>query len=601
MDKKKIITYLDGFRLKHSIIASAARVGEKLEELNDINVFPVADGDTGTNMAETMQSIADSAHNLEHDSFAEMSSAIADSALEGARGNSGVILAQFFQGLAEKVTGKKRVLPRDFAHAVEGAVAYAESAVSQPKEGTILTVMRDWASHIKEYAHTKNDFIDLLKGALARARVSLADTPKKLAVLRKAGVVDAGAQGFVHILEGMQEFLENGKLVALSAGSQVIDTIRHHAHHSEEAVLYQYCTQCMILGENIDRDHVKAQLTPLGDSLIVIGSRNKARIHIHSNHPQQVFEIAAQHGQVLRTKTEDMRAQLKTRAKKDNRTGIALVTDSTCDLPEEVLKQHQVRVVPVYLKIKDKTFIDRVEIQPEEFYRLFAASGGDISTSQPSPAGFAKTYQEAARSHRSIISIHLSRQLSGTLNGAQVAARSLKEPPPLEIIDARSLSAGLGLVVQEAARMISRGLTHQQVVEKVNEAITRLRFFVSIPSLKQLTKSGRVPKMKGWMGEFLHIKPVISFDPEGKVVEAAKVFGLAAVREKVYDLAVRHAAMLKNPRFGIAHVMNRPLAEAYRQRLTERFATDDIYIADASPALGAHVGFGACGIAIIGD
>jgi uncharacterized protein len=601
MDRKEIITYLDGFRLKHSIIASAARVGQKQDELNEINVFPVADGDTGTNMAETMQSIADSAHDFEHDSFAEMSSAIADSALEGARGNSGVILAQFFQGLADKVVGKKRVLPHEFAHAVEGAVTSAESAVSHPKEGTILTVMRDWAAHIKEHALVKNDYVDLLKGALARARVSLANTPKKLQVLRKAGVVDAGAQGFVHILEGMQEFLENGKLAAMSIGSQVIETIRHHTHHTEDAVLFQYCTQCLILGEEINRDHIKAQLTPLGDSLIVIGSRNKARIHIHSDHPQQVFEIAAKHGQVLRTKTEDMRAQLKKRAGMADRSGIALLTDSTCDLPEEVLKQYQVRVAPVYLKIKDKTFIDRVEIQPEEFYKLYAASGGDISTSQPSTAGFAKLFQEAAISHRSIISIHISRQLSGTLNGAQVAARSLKESLLFNIIDAQSTSVGLGLIVQEAARMISRGLTHQQVVEKVNEAITRLRFFVSIPSLKQLTKSGRVPKMKGWMGELLHIKPVISFDHEGKVVEAAKVFGLAAVREKVFDLAARHAATLKNPRFGIAHVMNRPLADSYRNRLIDRFKTDDIFITAASPALGAHVGFGACGIAIVGD
>jgi uncharacterized protein len=601
MDRKEIITYLDGFRLKHSIIASAARVGQKQEELNEINVFPVADGDTGTNMAETMQSIADSAHDLEHDSFAEMSSAIADSALEGARGNSGVILAQFFQGLAEKVVGKKQVLTHEFAHAVESAVAYAESAVSQPKEGTILTVMRDWAAHIKEYAIVKSDFIDLLKGALARARVSLADTPKKLKVLRKAGVVDAGAQGFVHILEGMQEFLENGKLAALSVGSQVMDTIRHHTHHAEDAVRYQFCTQCLILGEDINRDHLKAQLTPLGDSLIVIGSRIKARIHIHSDHPQQVFEIAARHGQVLRTKTEDMRAQLRNRAKADKRTGIALLTDSTCDLPEEVLKQYQVCVAPVFLKIKDKTFIDRVEIQPDEFYKLYAASGGDISTSQPSTAAFAKLFQEAACSHRSIIAIHLSRQLSGTINGARIAARSLNDTPTVDVIDSRSLSVGLGLIVQEAARLISRGLTHQQVVEKVNEAIKRLRFFVSIPSLKQLIKSGRVPKMKGWMGELLHIKPVISLDQEGKVVEAAKVFGQAAVREKVFELAASYAATLKNPRFAIAHVMNRPLAEAYRKRLVDRFATDDIFINDASPALGAHVGFGACGIAIVGD
>ena len=323
-------------------------------------------------------------------------------------------------------------------------------------------------------------------------------------------------------------------------------------------------------------------------------------MHIHSNDPQQVFEVAAQYGQVVTTKTEDMRAQVRRRSETERR-GIALVTDSTCDLPDEVLKQHQIRVVPVFLKIQDRTFVDRVEIQPEEFYRLYAESGGVISTSQPSTAGFAKVYQEAAEMHRSIISIHISSQISGTFNGAQVAARSLKRPVPFDVIDSRSTTVGLGLLVQEAARLIRRGLPQEQVVQSVSEAIGRLRFFVSIPSLKQLLKSGRIPKMKGWLGELLHIKPVISFDPDGKLLQVAKVVGLMAVRAKVYDLAARYAETVKNPRFGIAHVMNRPLAAAYRERLARQFATDDIYIVAASPALGAHVGFGACGIAVLGD
>ncbi|MDZ7370653.1 MAG: DegV family EDD domain-containing protein [candidate division KSB1 bacterium] len=600
-EKKPAITRLNGRQLKHSIIASAAKVEQKQEELNDINVFPVADGDTGTNMAETLRSIAERAHEVEHDSFSEVSSALADTALENARGNSGVILAQFFQGLAESSAGKDEVAPTDFAQAVEGAVAYAESAVSQPKEGTILTVMRDWAAHIKEHAHLKEDFVDLLKGALARARQSLSETPKKLQVLRKAGVVDAGAQGFVHLLEGIQEFLENGRFAALSFGSQVAEALRHHVHRTDEAVRFRYCTQCLILGEGIDRDHIKAQLTPLGDSLIVIGNPHKVRVHIHTNRPQEVFAIAARFGTVAKTKTEDMRAQVENKIGRPARSGIALITDSTCDLPEEVIKRHQIFVVPVHLKIKDRSFIDRVEIQPEEFYKLFAESGGVISTSQPTPAAFVKAYAEAAETRLSAIAVFLSGALSGTLNGGLNAVRSIEDKLRVDVVDSRSTSAGLGLIVQEAARLIERGFAHEEVLEKLTKLIPKLRFFVSIPSLKQLLKSGRVPKMKGWVAELLNIHPVISFNAEGRLVQAAKAFGRKALNEKVYRLTEEYAATLKNPRFGIAHVMNRPLAEEYRERLVRRFRTDDVFIVPASPALGAHVGFNACGIAVIGD
>ncbi len=601
MDKAKIIDYLDGIRFKHSIIASATKVEQNQQHLNDINVFPVPDGDTGTNMAETMRIIAAGAERSHHESFGDMSETIADSALEGARGNSGVILAQFFQGLAEKVAGKAQVATHEFASAVHNAVDVAHAAISNPKEGTILTVMRDWANHIKEHAHIKTDFIDLLKSGLASAKQSLADTPKKLKALKKAGVVDAGAEGFVNMLEGMLDFLENGKIAAMAVGSQVMDKVKHHTHSAEEAAKYQFCTQCFIKGDDIDRDDMKEKLSAFGDSLIVIGTKNKARIHIHSNNPDGVFALVEEYGEIVQTKVEDMRAQFEKKLKKQTKLGIALVTDSTCDLPEKVLRDANVHVVPLHLKIRDKSFIDRVEIQPDEFYQLYAASGGEISTSQPSISSFAEVYRRVVENYESVISMHITQHLSGTINGARVAATPFMRKTQIDIIDAHSTTVGLGLIVQEATRLVQQGVAHSAIVEKLRAAVQNMRFFVSIPSLKQAIKSGRIPKAKGIIGSILNVKPVISFDSEGKVYQAAKVIGLEKVRQKVYDLAESYARTISNPRFGIAHVMSPDLAERYKNDLQERFNTDDIFITAASPALGAHVGFGACAIAVLGD
>ncbi len=209
------IKYLNGIRFKRFIIHSAQRINQTEQYLNDINVFPVADGDTGTNMAATMNSIVKEIKKCKESSFARISSIIADSALTGARGNSGAILAQFFQGLAEATKDKVRLSTETFAQAATKAAEQARNAISNPQEGTIITVMKDWANHLTEHAPNTPDFVELFKKALSKAKDSLAQTPDKLLILKKAGVVDAGAQGFVNILEGIVSFIEYGKIKSL--------------------------------------------------------------------------------------------------------------------------------------------------------------------------------------------------------------------------------------------------------------------------------------------------------------------------------------------------------------------------------------------------
>jgi len=206
------ISYIDGNLLKHGIIAGARRVIQMQENLNRINVFPVPDNDTGTNMALTLQSVTEGVISCRDNTIAGMSKCLADSALMGARGNSGAILAQFFQGLAECFKGKLKVTCKHFGEAAQWAKKYAYEAISDPKEGTILTVMHDWAEQIKNQCHKTHDFLELLGDALRAAQRSLKETPKKLKILSKAGVVDAGAQGFVHMLEGIFHFMESGKI-----------------------------------------------------------------------------------------------------------------------------------------------------------------------------------------------------------------------------------------------------------------------------------------------------------------------------------------------------------------------------------------------------
>jgi len=572
------------------------------ESLNNINVFPVADADTGTNMAATMRSIAQAAETCHDKSFTGISNAIAESALLGARGNSGVILAQFFYGFAQATKGKLRLSTQAFALAVADAAERAREALSNPKDGTILTVMKDWAAHLTEHAEKKRDFVELLKESLHRAKESLAETPKKLKVLQKAGVVDAGAQGFVHIIEGLVDFIESGKIAALKTSSHVVEKIRHfHFHKVDEEILHQYCTECLIEGTSLDRKTLHERLQALGDSLIVVGSERKMRVHIHTNQPDEVFAIAKSMGTLAQTKIEDMRKQNKDARSLAPETGIALVTDSTCDLPAELLEKYNVNVVPVQLMIGDQSHLDRLEIKPQDFYQVLQNSTERLATSQPSPAQFVQAYDRLTSQYESIIGLHISQQLSGTLNGSRQAAKSYESQQRIDILDSKTTSAALGLLVAEAGKLIEQGLAHEEILRRLRIAVENVRIFVSVPTLKYVIRSGRLNRTKGLLGTLLNLKPVLTINPEGKVTEAAKVIGSKRVFQKTLELADQFAMTVRNPRFGIVHVLNVPMAEWYAGELKKRFKVQDTFITDASPALGVHTGIGSVAIAVLGD
>ena len=187
------IKYLDGDRLYYAFLIGGNAVIKDKNYLNKINFFPVPDSDTGTNMASTMESIV-------------------DAALSGARGNSGLIFAQFLYGIGERIKNVKRISPSLFGESVKEAVKYAYKAIVSPVEGTMLTVMKDWAEAVYQRRKEKKDFAELLSHSLQVAEKSLKETPKKLAVLARAGVVDAGAKGFVDFLEGITNFIKRGRL-----------------------------------------------------------------------------------------------------------------------------------------------------------------------------------------------------------------------------------------------------------------------------------------------------------------------------------------------------------------------------------------------------
>ncbi|HKD10520.1 MAG TPA: DegV family protein [Thermoanaerobaculia bacterium] len=593
------VGYLDGYRLSRSVIAGARFVADRAEGLNKINVFPVPDGDTGTNFASTLQKIAAGIARLRLRNVHEMSRRLADAAVGGARGNSGAILAQFFCGFSEGLPDRPRISTADFGPAVVRAAESAYSAIARPVEGTILTVVRDWAAAVQKRAEKVADFGELLPASLHDARQSLENTPRQMKALAKAGVVDAGAQGFVYLLEGIVKYLREAARRSLPEAppEEVKAAI---FDKTPENILFRFCTEALLEGDAIDRDALRREAALLGDSIVIAGGANRLRLHVHTNEPEKLFEVVGRLADVAETKVEDMHAQHQTRFDKNRALRVGVVTDSTCDLPQTLLEELGIGVVPVRVFFGSENYLDKVTLAPSEFYARFAVTDEAPKTSQPPPADFTQVYGNVAAHAGSIVSIHLSAAVSGTYQAAIVGARKV-EKTRFEHVDSRNVSVGLGLIVRAAAEAAAAGKSVEEVTRVAREASERTRVYIAVPTLEHLVRGGRVSAARGFVARLLGILPVLTLSGEGAAEAVAKARGFEAARRKMMELLFAAAASGSGAvrRFGVAHCDAPDLAEDLARQIRTRFPESDVLIVECGPALGAHGGPGAVATAVL--
>jgi len=592
---------LNSESLRKLIIAGAHRVIAHRDHLDRINVFPVPDKDTGTNLTLTMRAVL---KGLQQPlpSLAAVSSTVATSALSGAQGNSGVIFAQFFQGLREEIADSVHVSMQRFAQALRCAANRAREALAQPVEGTILTVISDVAEHLLRQADRMPDFRALLDEGLTIARQSLEKTTDRLAELKKAGVVDAGALGFVLFLEGIRDFFH--------FGSQDSDSVELSQDEKIDApkpapfqVSFRYCTEAVVWGEDIDKKEVIERLTTLGDSVVVAGDRKEIHAHVHSNVPAYVLELLSQYGTIASQKVEDMLASIDVSEGTVNpseRSGIALVTDSVCDLPIGFLTQERIHVVPVRVVFGDDPLLDRVDITPTQFYRRLQTAEGFPKTSQPKPADFLTLYRHLANTYSNILSIHLSAEVSGTWQSATVAARQVSNDTgvPIAVIDSRSASAAEGLIVWATAQAVKAGMSAAKCTAITNHASRNTDVFVYVPSIEYFVRGGRLSPLQGRIAKLLRLLPVLTIK-DGNLAPAAKVIGRRSARKHVLRNVLRIAQGMQRPMFIISHSAALDLAEQARSDILRRFPGTQVWITDTAPAIGSHAGPGGLAVAVL--
>jgi DegV family protein with EDD domain len=586
-------TQLSGDSFASALISGIHRVIDDQELLNQINVFPVPDGDTGTNLSLSLGAALPVLQQSNEKHLGTLLAALADALLDGARGNSGAIMAQFFQGMSDSAGDLSRFTPYTFAKAVSMGNDYAHDAMSNPREGTILSVIDAFACSLAEHVKNSKDgsVATLVRKALEHARAALAETQEQLEVLRKAGVVDAGAKGFVDLVDGMSEYLSTGHIVAEPDLSLLrIEAPLVTAGSSLESG-YRFCTECIVTNVDINRRKLREALAELGDSLVLAGTKRKAKIHIHVDEPELVFDVARRFGEISAEKADDMRRQ-QTSSHDANRR-FAVITDSAADIPDEDMERLDIHMVPCRIQFGDRGYLDKVSITADEFFEELRSNPSHPTTSQPAPGDFRRQYQFLASHFADVLSINLTGKASGTLEAARSAAERVNAHGQVHVINSRNASLGQGLLVVAAAEYAKAGFGVQDAIAAVERLIPETRTYGLLKDLRFAVRGGRVPRWVKTIADLLRATAIIRTVPDGRVASGTFLFGRRNRIKRFARYVARKTPAADALDVAIGHAVCPDDALELERALRKRF--DNIHrttITDIGAALGVHGGPG---------
>ncbi len=438
--------------------AASTRLNKQAEYVNSLNVFPVPDGDTGTNMGMTIENGAKEVADKSASTVGEVAAIFAKGLLMGARGNSGVITSQLFRGFSQSVKGKDELDGQALSLAFQSGVEVAYKAVMKPVEGTILTVSRGAAIGARKKAEVTNDAVEVMKAALEGAKAALAKTPDMLPVLKEVGVVDSGGQGLVFIYEGFLsaltgEYIASEDFQATPATMSQMINAEHHksvaGHVATEDITFGYCTEIMVAlkqgptyVKDFDYDEFRNYLNELGDSLLVVNDDEIVKVHVHTEDPGLVMQEGLKYGSLVKVKVDNMRNQHEAQLKKE----------------EKATKPAE-----------EKEYAIIAVVAGEGFAEIFKAQGVDYiisggQTMNPSTEDFIKAVDQV--NARNIIFLPNNKNI---FMAAQSAAEVLEQPTT--VIETRTLPQGLtSLLAFDSGKTIEEN--HERMTAALSDVVS---------------------------------------------------------------------------------------------------------------------------------
>jgi len=571
----KPVFEIDGRILFYAFQAGGKKILQQQSEINRINVFPVNDKDTVNYIAEA--------------------------ALIGARGNSGIIFAQFLYGMSRETENKGIITVSEFVNSIRKSIPYMYEAVANPVEGTMLTVIKEWSDFIFSKQNAITDFRKMIIESLETLHTSLLETRLRLSVLKKNNLVDAGAKGFVVFIEGIIDFIRTKNIRAFVTQTSENISFIHTDEQEDEVINFRFCTEAILKDIHVTKAYLQNYLSEYGDSIVVAGSESLCRIHVHTDKPAELFYTLKDFGTITLQKVDDMIRQHE--AVTHRKWNIALVTDSTCDLSKELMEYYQIYMLPLNINFGDNHFLDKVTITPDHFYNLLDSSSDFPKTSQINERSFTNLYSHLASHYDAIISVHLTGQFSGTyLNSVKAAEKITAEfNKPISVIDSKNVSGALGLIVLRVAQSIKAGVPLKKIIEDIDIWKKNAKIFVSVKDLRYMVKGGRVSKQKGFIANMLGINPIVSMDSNGKSVLFGQTFSQQANITKVMNHIEKISSGKTIWNYVILHAHNLSGTQIYTEKMRLLTGKEPVSVVDISPVIGMNAGSGTIAVSLLFD
>ncbi len=587
--QEKVVIEIGIEDFKQMMLAATKKIVLHQEEINRINVFPIADKDTGYNLAATLLGVEGVISQKTYPTFRELTKDIKEAAMINARGNAGMIYTGYLIEVLDRIKHLELIDAFHLGLALKSGIEASRSSVAEPVEGTILDVIKVVGdkTYILAKSEKEKNIIKILEEAHKVSEIALKETKEKLKVLKENDVVDAGALGFVKILEA---WIESLKGVPISAKIEEVSSPLIQSE--EEKLKYQYeVVLSFKKGKEIETEKLKEELALLGDSLEILELGNKIKLHIHTNQPEEIQE-KFKNLPDFEVRVEDMEKQMRLVKKP-----LGLIVDEVADLPKEFLEKYEITEVPFTTRFPEGEVITSKEEIYSKMRNVLKTGRPLPTTSAPSFKVFLSSYKMALEKFEKILIITVSSKLSGTYSSARIARSIFKKPTKLNIyvFDCNTAEVGEGLVAMRAQELISQGKNMEEVLEKLKKLCPQINLLAYIDDFRYVVRGGRLKLPK------IFIKPASLIQKigiqflvglkNGKI----KLFGIGFGKNKA-KMLVREISRQKKGkeiRVAIAHADREKDAELLKKELETMPGVRVLFVSSVSPVVGTHTGPGA--------
>lgn len=559
------------------MLLSYQRIGDNEKEINKINVFPVPDQDTGTNMVKTLLGVKEAIEDKEFKDLSAISEAALDGALTSAQGNAGVIYTGFLAGFLPQLN-KNPVDAKKLAIAFTRGAERARRSIQNPKEGTILDVIDECSQTLEKESERETDLINIFKRLTENAKEALLATREKMEIFRKANVVDAGGMAFLVIMESYLEVLEGEKRKEVKKEEKPSEKIKRFV----QTLSNRYEVVALIQNPKFDEETFRHKLKNLGNCLDIVKVKDKMKIHIHTDYPDEVKKIVREGGQILSLREEDMAKEV-VGEESVRKVSIGLVVDEVTMILPKIAEKYQIEILPVKYDWPEEQDLPGENIYQKMREAEKRGMPATVKTTQINPKAYLEAYQKQLKNFEKVLCITLSSKLSGCYNSAIQAREMLEEPQRIYVLDSLNAACGEALLTLRAIELIQEFREMEEIIPELKKMIPHLHLYIIFEDPKWIEGIGRITKSQAnWIRRIkkINIHPIMELK-NGIITKGGMIFASSsseALFKKISKESQKERKTGKKIRVIIGHADNLQEAQNLKKLVKEKLNAEVPFI-----------------------